>query len=201
MNKTDIEWCDFTWNPVVGCSGGCFYCYAKRINDRFGMIKDFSKPEFFEKRLEEPLKKKKPSTIFVGSMCDMMDDNVIAENWLQRVLEVCQKTPQHKYMWLSKLPKNYKLFNFPSNCWLGCTVNSSIDEYRIKQLIESNAINHKFVSAEPLLGFFSVPAFMGIDLVIVGAMTGPRPTVPEESWIRSINHNNILYKENIKKYL
>ena len=36
MNKTKIEWCDSTWNPVTGCRHGCEYCYAKRIAERFG---------------------------------------------------------------------------------------------------------------------------------------------------------------------
>lgn len=36
MNKTDIEWADMTWNPVVGCKHGCEYCYARRIAKRFG---------------------------------------------------------------------------------------------------------------------------------------------------------------------
>ena len=36
MNKTDIEWADMTWNPVVGCKHGCEYCYARRIAERFG---------------------------------------------------------------------------------------------------------------------------------------------------------------------
>ena len=37
MNKTKIEWCDSTWNPVTGCFHGCKYCYARRIAERFGM--------------------------------------------------------------------------------------------------------------------------------------------------------------------
>ena len=36
MNKTKIEWCDATWNPVTGCLHGCEYCYARRIAERFG---------------------------------------------------------------------------------------------------------------------------------------------------------------------
>lgn len=36
MNKTNIEWCDSTWNPVTGCRHGCEYCYARRIAKRFG---------------------------------------------------------------------------------------------------------------------------------------------------------------------
>ena len=35
MNKTRIDWCDSTWNPVTGCLHDCEYCYAH------GMIKRF----------------------------------------------------------------------------------------------------------------------------------------------------------------
>ena len=31
MNKSNIEWTDYTWNPVTGCtkvSPGCAHCYA-----------------------------------------------------------------------------------------------------------------------------------------------------------------------------
>ena len=35
MNKSKIEWCDYTWNPVTGCLHNCPYCYAKRIVTRF----------------------------------------------------------------------------------------------------------------------------------------------------------------------
>lgn len=36
MNKTKIEWCDSTWNPVTGCLHDCEYCYARKIAHRFG---------------------------------------------------------------------------------------------------------------------------------------------------------------------
>lgn len=36
VQKTNIEWCDATWNPVTGCKRGCEYCYARRIAGRFG---------------------------------------------------------------------------------------------------------------------------------------------------------------------
>ncbi|MGH0054179.1 MAG: DUF5131 family protein, partial [Sphaerochaetaceae bacterium] len=38
MQKTKIEWCDSTWNPITGCRFGCSYCYAKKIAERFGTI-------------------------------------------------------------------------------------------------------------------------------------------------------------------
>lgn len=36
MDKTRIDWCDSTWNPVTGCLHGCEYCYARGIAERFG---------------------------------------------------------------------------------------------------------------------------------------------------------------------
>lgn len=35
MNRTKIEWADYTWNPVTGCRHGCPYCYAARQTERF----------------------------------------------------------------------------------------------------------------------------------------------------------------------
>lgn len=35
MNKSKIDWCDHTWNPVTGCLHGCKYCYARRNVSRF----------------------------------------------------------------------------------------------------------------------------------------------------------------------
>lgn len=36
MEKSKIDWCDSTWNPVTGCLHGCEYCYARGIAKRFG---------------------------------------------------------------------------------------------------------------------------------------------------------------------
>ena len=35
MNRTKIEWCSHTWNPVTGCLHNCVYCYARDIAWRF----------------------------------------------------------------------------------------------------------------------------------------------------------------------
>lgn len=72
MKTTKIEWCDATLNPVVGCTKGCPYCYARRLNQRFKWTEDFSKPVFFPERLQQiPLKKS--YRIFLNSMSDVAD--------------------------------------------------------------------------------------------------------------------------------
>lgn len=35
MNKTNIEWSDYSWNPITGCNYGCEYCYAEKMAKRF----------------------------------------------------------------------------------------------------------------------------------------------------------------------
>ena len=35
MNKSKIEWCDMSFNPITGCLHNCPYCYARRIAERF----------------------------------------------------------------------------------------------------------------------------------------------------------------------
>lgn len=35
MNKSKIDWCDFSWNPVTGCRHTCEYCYARKQVRRF----------------------------------------------------------------------------------------------------------------------------------------------------------------------
>lgn len=37
-DKTSIEWCDSSWNPIRGCSvisEGCRRCYAMQVAARF----------------------------------------------------------------------------------------------------------------------------------------------------------------------
>ena len=65
MERTKIDWCDSTWNPVTGCRHGCEYCYARRIAQRFGghtggavnakfdpltRLAEVSKPMFIEQK-------------------------------------------------------------------------------------------------------------------------------------------------------
>lgn len=35
MNRSRIEYVDYTWNPITGCRHNCEYCYARRMVARF----------------------------------------------------------------------------------------------------------------------------------------------------------------------
>jgi protein gp37 len=211
MNKTKIDWADYTWNPVVGCKHGCSYCYAKRLNDRFNYIPDWTKPTFYPERLGEPYKIKKPSKIFVGSMCDLFG-SWIKDSWIEKILEVVEENPRHQFMFLTKNSYGYDEFSrnhcyyyyFPKNAWLGVTVTGlekdaqeKIDELRV--LPYGGYKTYTFVSFEPLLSDVSQLDISGIDLIIVGAMTGVGAIKPKKEWIKGIKHKNIFYKSNIKE--
>lgn len=211
MNRTTIDWKNpregweltHRWNPVIGCKHGCSYCYAERMNHRFKWIPIWTEPRFFMKRLLNPYKIKKPGIVFVGSICDLFGD-WIDRRWIREVINICKISPWHKFMFLTKNPKRYFEFEFPDNCWLGCTV-TQIDGLEDLELIhymnKLSDYNKTFLSAEPILGAFKGKVQIKTDLVIVGAMTGIRPVIPKSDWIQSIIHDNIYYKENIRKYL
>lgn len=203
MNKTDISWKNnkegweltHTWNPVVGCKHGCYYCYAKKLNDRFKWIKRWNRPKLFKDRLQEPFKKRKPIIIFVGSMCDLFG-NWIPRQTILNIITIAERCPQHKFLFLTKNPARYLEFKFADNCWLGCTLTREVNFF-IEIMNDLAVNNHTFISIEPLLGSFKNAISMKVDWIIVGAMTGHNAVVPQQEWIESIKHDNIYYKPSI----
>lgn len=173
MNKTGIEWCDYSWNPITGCSPeseGCEHCYAKamaetRLRGRCGYdIKDPFAVKFHRDRLREPFVLKKPSTIFVCSMSDLFHEKLMLSD-IGDVFDTISSTPWHTYFILTKrifrLQQNCTLdyflqfFNgksFPANLWIGVTAeNQARADERIPVLMQIPA-KHRFVSVEPMLG-------------------------------------------------
>lgn len=207
MNKTKIEWTDYTWNPVTGCWGPggtaekpkrCSYCYAERVAQRFnndrmnprGPRKEPFPPEFHFYRLDQPHKVKKPAKIFVCSMADLFGDWV-PDRWIRDIINVVLNCPHHTFQFLTKNPKRLKDFNsWPSNCWIGITVTNQADaDGRLPWLLQADA-PVKFVSHEPLLSGLdreSLGAYRGqIDWAIIGAMTGPGAVKPQPEWVQGL---------------
>lgn len=72
MQRSGVPWCDYRWNPVVGCSPaseGCDRCYARSMARRFGW--PWGYPQYFPSRLEQPLHTAKPGRVFVCSTSDL----------------------------------------------------------------------------------------------------------------------------------
>ncbi len=187
-----IEWTETTWNPVTGCtkvSAGCKYCYAERMALRLRAIGQPNYKNGFEvtlqpHMLELPLAWKKPQTVFVNSMSDLFHDSVPFE-YVQRVFDVMRRAHWHRFQVLTKraerLAELDSLLDWPSNVWMGVSVEDDRQRARIDALRRTSA-HVRFLSLEPLLGPLPALELDGIDWVIVGGESGPRARPMRAEW-------------------
>ena len=200
MSTTKIEWTDKTWNPVTGCtklSIGCAHCYAEIMAHRLkamGVDKYTNgfHPTMHEDVLDEPIRWKKPHTVFVCSMADLFHD-AIPFSFIDKVIGTIRQTKRHRYQILTKRASRMKDYfsqtDVPDNVWLGVTIESPTELFRIDSLRELNA-SIRFLSCEPLLEDLGAIDLENIDWVIVGGESGvkARPMKPE--WVRSIHRQS-----------
>lgn len=185
MNKTKIEWTDYTYNPVTGCKRNCFYCYVKGFNKRFGYSQE---PAFHEKRLPEPKYAPKGAKIFVCSTGDLFGDGVL-NDWIEQVLGVVRACPYNTFQFLTKNPIRYDWFKFPRNCWLGVTITGrEQNQGHLYARVAAMRENIRFISFEPLLGAPEPMVKGWQDWIIIGAMTGPDKAsyIPKKEWIQGL---------------
>lgn len=165
MEKTKIDWCDSTWNPVTGCYHSCEYCYARSIAERFTVFhaKDYNgalsvldepykgsdgkvqaypyafMPTFHRYRLGE-YEKKKGRNIFLCSMADLFGDWV-PDSWIKEVFKACMKAPQHNYLFLTKNPKRYValmqagLLPKEDNMWYGTSATDRDSFFDVSKIM------------------------------------------------------------------
>ena len=186
MNKTKIEWCDSTINPVVGCPRGCPYCYARRMNDRFKWVDDFSKPEFKKERLKA-LESKKGKAVFMNSVSDIAYWDARDIHW---TLEAMEQNPQHKYIFLSKDWGDAYNNGFPSSMkgvYKGLTVTRQVDlgKHCFEDFLNIEPILEP-ISLYPMLTCTATDhVYAPFNAVIIGAETGNRKgkVIPKQEWI------------------
>lgn len=194
---TTIEWTEETWNPVTGCSkvsAGCTNCYAEKMARRLHAMGAPGYDNGFEltllpERLQQPLRKKRPTRFFVNSMSDLFHEE-IPDTFIDDVFSVMQQTPQHTYQILTKrghrLPKYFGDKTLSSNIWLGVTVEDRTSGVpRIDYLRNVNAAI-RFLSVEPLLEDLGELDLTGIHWVIVGGESGPNARPMNQEWVLSV---------------
>lgn len=185
---SSIEWTNKTWNPTTGCThysseknGGneCLNCYAEVLTKR---LKAMGNPRYqmgfdvvveHEDVLDEPYSWKKPCTVFVNSMSDLLHKD-ISNDFIRKVFKVMNNT-LHTYQVLSKRHTRFEILPddlvWSKNIWMGISCGTQYSTRRIQALVESKA-EHKFLSIEPFIQEISEIELTGIDWVIVGGESG-----------------------------
>jgi len=166
MQRSNIEWCSHTSNPIRGkCLHLCPYCYAERLRLRFKQPEAIS---WAGKELYEIERRKKPATIFMGSMYDIFGSWVPIE-MPQMIIDTAKRCDQHSFIFLTKNPVRYGIYDFPDNCWIGYSDDGTKD---MRNWVHFKGRKNTFVSFEPLIGRTININMSVVGSVIIGAMTG-----------------------------
>ena len=234
MQKTNIPYVDFTWNPGCGCplpieSPGCEHCWARGLHNMrheaykagkklpIQYAKPFEEIQLFPDRLDEPTRRKTPCSIAVNFMGDLF---AYPFEFIDKVIETTIFTQRHTYQILTKsadrmaeywrefvegkrfphalfadrlripdLIRNHSSghppYKIPPNLWLGVTVCTPGEKYKIDALRYTPAAV-RFISFEPLLGDMGELSLDRIAWVIVGGESGPHARPMHPDWARSI---------------
>ena len=199
-----IEWTEQTWNPTTGCtkvSPGCKHCYAETMAKRLQAMgangyQNGFKLSMLPERLNEPLKRRKPTIYFVNSMSDLFHEN-IPFVFLDQVFDIIRRTPQHTYQILTKRAKRMSRYfakqtrAVPTNAWLGVSVeNKKYGLPRIDELRKVDA-HIRFLSIEPLLEDLGWLDLTDIHWAIVGGESGPKARPMKPEWVEVIKEQCI----------
>lgn len=165
MQKTSIEYLDYTWNPL-----------ALRMADRLAKNPSLSdgqrlsyagnqSPVLIDKELGAPLDLRKPSRIGVQFMGDLFYE-FVADSDCDAIFEVMRRCQRHTFLVLTKRidlaaiylqglykrpGKDFRRWVLP-NVWPGVTIeNQARANERIPILLQIPA-EKRFVSIEPMLG-------------------------------------------------
>lgn len=179
MGKTKIDYLGRSWNPIetvlkgkfghgyhcTKVSEGCRGCWSERMNVRIGNGKPYDNQHFefeiVEKKLQEPLKWKKPQMIGVQFMGDLFHEDIPFE-LVDEVFHTIAVCPHLTFQILTKRPERMLEYMTTSeyvkgietvkNIWLGVSVeDQATADQRIPFLLKTPAAV-RFVSIEPMLG-------------------------------------------------
>ena len=115
-DKTKIEWCDATWNPLAGCrrtSPACQHCYAERLAatrlahlPAYGAVTSDGRWNGKTARAPaatwtQPIRWRRPRRIFVCSMSDLFYEGHTPDE-IAEVFAVMSQAPRHTFLVLTK---------------------------------------------------------------------------------------------------
>lgn len=191
QSSDSIDWAEWSWNPVTGCSHGCKYCYARGIANRFYEQK--FKPSFYPECLAMPRITKVPASarsniaarnVFVCSMADLFGAWV-PQDWIEAVLDQVRRNPRWNFLFLTKNPNRLTEITWPDNAWVGATLDSQARVAPTEAAFRNVKAKVKWLSCEPLLGELKLTALDLFNWLVVGPQTNP-DRQPEWRWVESV---------------
>ena len=192
-----IEWTEQTWNPTVGCtkvSPGCKNCYAETMAKRLRAMgtpgyENGFRLTLMPDRLDEPMRRRKPTVYFVNSMSDVFHPKVPFE-FIDRIFETIERSPQHTYQMLTKradrMATYFRTRRPPANAWLGVSVENRRHGVPRIDFLRQVPAKVRFLSVEPLLEHLGPIDLSGIHWVIVGGESGPAARPLDPAWARDL---------------
>jgi protein gp37 len=192
-----IEWTEQTWNPTVGCtkvSPGCKNCYAETMARRLRAMgtpgyENGFRLTLMPDRLDEPLRRRKPTVYFVNSMSDVFHPKVPFE-FVDQIFETIEQSPQHTYQMLTKradrMAAYFRTRRPPANAWLGVSVENRRHGVPRIDFLRQVPAKVRFLSVEPLLERLGPIDLTGIHWVIVGGESGPKARPMKLEWLTDI---------------
>jgi len=199
--NSSIEWTDATWNPVRGCtkiSPGCKHCYAAVFAERFRGVPGHPYGQGFDlklvpEKLTEPLRWRKPRTIFVNSMSDLFHTDV-PDEYVAAVAEVMVFANWHTFQILTKrsarmrdlLMTKLRFAAEQRHIWWGVSVENRKHGLPRIEHLQSAPAAMRFLSVEPLLEDVGQLKLDSVHWVIVGGESGPGARPMKENWVLSL---------------
>lgn len=217
QDNTDIEWADWSWNPITGCLHGCPYCYARDIAMNIYPQDVGFAPTLWPDRLNSPLAHNPPDSediaaknIFTCSMADLFG-RWVPDEWIAKVLEVVKASPQWNFLFLTKFPKRMSEFEIPQNAWMGTTVDLQARVKNAEVAFEKVKAPIKWLSIEPMSEALKFSKLELFDWVVIGGASASKavdgsPATPDWNppieWMVSMHQQaraagcKIYYKTN-----
>lgn len=201
QSNAEIEWADWSWNPVTGCLHTCPYCYARDIAFSIYPTDVGFTPTLWPDRLAAPINRKPEKTgtaaqnIFVCSMADLFGRWVPAE-WIEAVLRTVETSPQWNFLFLTKFPRRMAEFAIPRNAWLGTTVDLQARVDNAERAFARLDGTVRWLSLEPMAEPLKFSRLDLFDWVVIGGASSSKatdgsPATPEWNvpidWIADIH--------------
>ena len=201
MNRTRIEWCTWTWNPVEGCSRaseGCDRCYAAAMARRFH--RPWGSAVFHPDRLDQPARRARErertsasprDIVFCCSTSDLWHPSVRHE-WRLAVFAQFVVFHALDFVILTKRPERIARWAIhPPNVLIGISAENQaryLDRWaelccRVPRLGRCPG-GMRIVSFEPMLGPVDILHQPHLpDWVIAGPETGPGARPCDPAWL------------------